>query len=189
MKVLSLNVHGLRKRSKRLSAFRLFKKLGCDIVALQESYVTDELIEQWTREWGGRIHATPGTNHSKGNVLLLSKHFVGEHVEFTEQNDRIQTLSFKLDGENYQIVNCYGPCEQNLKKAFLHELERYVEGINVDGTNVIMLGDFNLTLNKNLDVIAGHAHDAGFTKVFNEVINKLKCTDIWRQQHEIGPVA
>lgn len=43
MKVLSLNIRGLRKRSKRLSAFRLFKKMKYDVIALQESYVTEDL--------------------------------------------------------------------------------------------------------------------------------------------------
>lgn len=72
-KVLSLNIRGLRQNSKRRTLFHRLKQRQLAIVALQESYITAEDKDTWQREWGGKLFATPGTEHSKGNIILVAK--------------------------------------------------------------------------------------------------------------------
>lgn len=51
--------------------------------------------------------------------------------------------------------------------TLLTELDKYVKSVLQKNVNVIMLGDSNLTLDRQLDVIAGHNHDVGHVKLFN----------------------
>jgi len=55
LKILSLNVRGLRNTVKRKNLFRHFKENKYDIVCIQESHVTKCVVELWKREWGGRF--------------------------------------------------------------------------------------------------------------------------------------
>ena len=42
----------------------------------------------WEKQWGGRIFFNEGTNRSKGEFILVSKHFAGE-VNIKLEFDRI----------------------------------------------------------------------------------------------------
>ena len=64
LQVLSLNIRGLRKRSKRHTLMHRLKQRKCDVIGLQETYVDQEACKVWKQEWGGELYASPGTTHS-----------------------------------------------------------------------------------------------------------------------------
>ena len=96
LKVMSLNIRGLRQKGKRRTLFHRLKQRECSVVALQESYITIKDVDTWQREWGGKLYATPGTEHSRGNILV-SKNFVGTQLSYVEHSDRIQGLRFEIE--------------------------------------------------------------------------------------------
>ena len=71
IKLLSLNVRGLRGRNKRTSIFQYVKEKRIDICFLQETHCTlnDEII--WANEWMGDIHFSNGTNLARGVIILI----------------------------------------------------------------------------------------------------------------------
>eukprot|EP00745_Piridium_sociabile_P005486 TRINITY_DN133858_c0_g1_i1.p1 TRINITY_DN133858_c0_g1~~TRINITY_DN133858_c0_g1_i1.p1 ORF type:complete len:182 (-),score=8.47 TRINITY_DN133858_c0_g1_i1:60-605(-) len=49
--------------------------------------------------------------------------------------------------------------------------------------DLIVVGDFNCTLNSELDIISGYPHDKLETETFKHTIELLGLTDIWRLYH------
>ena len=51
-KIISLNVNGMRRNTKRKNTFSLIRKQKVDIACLQETHITDDTYELWKKEWG-----------------------------------------------------------------------------------------------------------------------------------------
>ena len=72
LKLLSLNVRGLRNISKRGAIFSFLKIQKATIFCLQETYSSPDDDEKlWSAELGGKIIYSHGTTHSKGVCILL----------------------------------------------------------------------------------------------------------------------
>lgn len=71
--ISSLNVRGLREYKKRSSLFFWLKQKKFDIILLQETYLTDNLLAKIQKEWDGKIMLNAGTEHSKGSAILFRK--------------------------------------------------------------------------------------------------------------------
>ena len=75
LKVVTLNVSGLRNARKRKCIFQILKRKNVDIACLQESYITENVSKEWEKEWGGNILFCEGTNHGRGQLILINKRF------------------------------------------------------------------------------------------------------------------
>ena len=71
LKILSLNVRGLRNTNKRRAIFSYLKDQKATISNLQETFSKPEGEEIWTAEWGGKGFFSHGTEHSKGVTMLI----------------------------------------------------------------------------------------------------------------------
>ena len=69
---LTLNVRGIRDRSKREKMFNWFRSKSIDIIYLQETYSTPDIEKKWQLEWGGKCIFSHGTSHSKGVLVLIN---------------------------------------------------------------------------------------------------------------------
>ena len=78
-KTLSLNVRGIRSFEKRKSIFNWLYKQNSDICFLQETYSTEEIENQWKKQWSGDIYFAHGSNHSRGVAILIRKSFPALH--------------------------------------------------------------------------------------------------------------
>ncbi len=187
LKFLSLNVRGLRQKSKRKTLFHRLRQRKCDITLLQETYVTKEDCNVWKKEWGGKLYATPGTVHSKGNIILLAKHFEGKNIQYIELNARIQMLKFDYLDQQYATVNVYNPsndkdkidCFKELSNFIIQELGPSEETVQ----NLVLMGDFNSMFDPKKDNISGAPHSQKLVQAFQDCISLLGCTDIWREMH------
>ena len=72
LKLLSLNIRGLRDFVKRKAVVNWINKQNADIIFLQETYRTAEIENEWKYQWKGDMFFSHGSNHSKG-VLILTK--------------------------------------------------------------------------------------------------------------------
>ena len=71
LKILSLNVRGLRKQEKRRAIFCNLKKQKASIFCLQETFSKKEGETIWRAEWGGHIIFSNGSEHSRGVCFLV----------------------------------------------------------------------------------------------------------------------
>lgn len=121
MRIATINVRGLRQRRKRLSIFRQIRKKGIDICVIQEAYITDSDIRQWSVEWGGLLKAIPHNNRSRGLITLIGKNASiedVEHVILPDVANRIQLVKFVFEGEQFCLFNTYAPNDVTQKIAF-----------------------------------------------------------------------
>ena len=68
---LSINARGLNQARKRRQVFRWAHNSKADIIFLQETYSTESVEEIWRSEWGGKIHYSHGSRHSRGVMILF----------------------------------------------------------------------------------------------------------------------
>lgn len=173
---ISLNVRGLRNSSKRKRIFMELKQRKTDIICLQETYVTEEVIEQWKIEWGGEIVFFEGTRHGRGQMILFRKGFHFNWItEF--RNDRILGVRIKAERETV-IFNVYAPCGRKETIDFFNNLEQIVNESVADLK--VLCGDFNAVMCNEKDIISGEKHPIAVVKAFNELVDQCELNDIWR---------
>ena len=138
--VCSLNIRGLRNKIKRKAIFHYLKKNLYDIICLQETYITDNDIDEWEREWGGRMFYSSVSTHSMGQAILVRKNFPFDvHCIFKSQ--RIIIAEVQLEEETVSVANIYGPNEKAQRKDFFNGIQRCFDD-NTTGGNIVC-GDFN----------------------------------------------
>ena len=175
----SLNARGLNKKSKRYTVFNKCKNF--DVVCLQETYITDAKYESWKRDWPGDFLYTPGSCHSKGQIILINKNLKYDKIESLIQNERFLGVKLHLDNMVLKIINVYAPNPRADKLKFIQDL--YSIFNNITKENTIICGDFNIVLDNDLDICAGLKHDADLVKKFNDWVNNSLLLDAWRLLH------
>lgn len=118
LKILSLNVRGLNKTTKRRQLFRRIHQQNLDVTFLQETYSSPQTIKFWEAEWGGKIVESHGSNHSRG-VKILFKPKISVSIEkiIRDNNGRYFSSEVFLDDENrirrnkfISLETCPTPC-------------------------------------------------------------------------------
>ena len=181
-RLITINGRGLRNKIKRRAIFKYIKTNKIQVSCLQECHILDKDIELWEKEWGGEMFVLPGSEYSKGQIILVSKKLNANQYVEEKIGDRILKLSFVLNDEKFSIVNVYGPNNDFDKKKFLIDLYNVCVQIPNDVFYTIA-GDYNMYLNELLDNIAGAPHDKHVVQKFNDFITKLGLVDVWRIFH------
>ena len=180
IKLLSVNVHGLRSDIKRRSLFRFIKENKYNLVCLQETYITKELCDKWKKEWGGEMFSHEFSSHSSGQIILMKKSTF-DNVTLTYNSRRIQIVEFEIQSKKIAMVNVYAPNKSLEKQNFMDELATVVQ--NIDVHNIVVCGDFNCVLDNNLDIITGDTHPNITIKHFKDFVEKCDLYDSWRLFH------
>ena len=83
LKILSLNVRGLRNVGKRKATFSYLKNQKASVFCLQEIFSKKDDEKGWTSELGGKILFSHGTEHARGVCFMVNSHslFQVERVE------------------------------------------------------------------------------------------------------------
>ena len=181
IRIFSLNTRGLRNKLKRRALFALFKEKRFDIICLQETHVTRKEAFIWEKEWGGRLFYNSGSEYSKGEIILMSKHFQGE-ITFVQHTNRVLIVSVKTQSLNFTIANVYAPNDSLEKRTFFNTLQNLLQGL--DTCKLAVLGDFNTAVDKDLDIISGSPHNQRDVNKLKEIITMLDLTDSWRVFNE-----
>ena len=182
LKVVSLNVRGLRNRKKRRSLLYFFKKEKFDIVCLQETYLTKNDLHLIDREWGSTYHFSDGTHNSKGLLTLFNSNLKFNDLSLVMKNERVIVSKIVIDENVLTFVNVYAPCIQSEKSHFLDNLTSWVLHES-EAVNQVVLGDFNIVANNNLDIISGEKHSEKIVKSFNIFMSNLSLVDVWREKY------
>ena len=177
LNILSLNVNGLRNYDKRKILFRKFKEQKLDIICLQETYVTEDVVNKWKKEWGGELVYSVGTGRSKGQLILLGKHLLYDH-EVIHCSDRLLIIKLIVDNESICVCNAYAPNSTNEISRFMNDVTDFLFEIAVD--KIIMCGDFNTVACNEKDIISGEKHSETAVNNFNDFIDDNNFYDAYR---------
>ena len=184
VKILTLNCRGLNNQRKRRTFFRHFKQQKYDIICLQETYIKSSDYDKWKKEWCGQLFHSTGTTHSKGQLILINKHFQGVNISIKYEDSRILAVTFEHMGEKHILINAYGPSDSDSGKIqFVNELAKTVQKLKSDSEQIILVGDMNIMANNKLDNVAGNNHNSSVVAEFHDVISSMDVYDTWRLFH------
>ena len=175
--IISLNVNGLRNTTRRKSLFRKFKESSSEIICLQETYITEDVADQWKREWGGELIFSTGTARSRGQVILFKKDLEAER-EIIHIDDRVIIVKIIINSISLYICNAYAPNQDHDVIHFLENLSVLIS--NYDPDKLIICGDFNTVMDNNMDIISGEPHTQAKVDALQNFTHVNNIFDIYR---------
>ena len=154
LKLLSLNVRGLRNTNKRRAIFSYLKAQKAAIFCLQETYSLTEDEKVWSAEWGNNIFFSHGSSHSKGVCILVnpsSKSFHLRNVQ-VDSEGRFLIVKATIDDKFFFILNIYAPTDYRDQDRFIQILSEQLVS-KTDTSKIIIAGDWILLLIQSINVV------------------------------------
>ena len=173
-KIFSLNTRGLANNEKRRAIFDKHR-FHADLLILQETHSTPEIENIWQNEWGcGKIYYSHGSNSARGIAVCTAK-----QLQITNFYHDLNGRSIILDIiENNQIVSIAAIYAPNTDSPeFFSELT--VE-LRKRQENKIIVGDFNLTLDLDLDRENTYCNNNKAKEEVEGIMDEFMLLDIWR---------
>ena len=103
LKIVSINVRGIRDKQKRCSIINWLKQNHYDIVCLQETYITNDIvkeIEQDFSSFGKIISSCSDSSHSRGVSIALSCKSQGLEVINVNKDTNARKIALNIKDIN-----------------------------------------------------------------------------------------
>ena len=154
--LISLNVKGIRDRNKRKNIFNWCKEKQGNIIFLQETFSTPDIVSKWDSIWEGKCFYSHGTYHSKGVMILIdSKIDIKLNHIVIDTEGRYIFIVSQIQGQELHVVlgNVYFPVgnREMEQVEFLHKIQGILNRNEFKDRPFIIGGDFNMTRNVQLD--------------------------------------
>lgn len=182
LKVFSHNVQGLNSPNKRKKAFKQYKRLGADIILMQETHFSTSNHPQYFDKSFNQFHYTTFSNKSRGVAIFIKNSIIFEPQSiYKDEDSRFIILKGSINRRNVTIASLYAPNEAQTTffTKFFNILEQYIS------PHLIIGGDFNLSAHPALDRSKVAPSSKAFSKSINRSLSKLQLIDSWRA-HNIG---
>ena len=183
LKIVTINVRGIRDKKKRHILINWLKKRDFEIVCLQETFVTQESlsdIEKDFHEIGKYFASCTDSVHSRGVGILIS-HKINQwkllNVHRDTEGRKVMINIKNLSGEVYSISSLYVPNNLQLRIQFIKNCNDWVKQNAADVQNLVITGDFN-TCYDEFDRESSKLDKSADT--FNEFIKKNDLIDSFR---------
>ncbi|VDI42406.1 Hypothetical predicted protein [Mytilus galloprovincialis] len=177
--IVSINANGLRDQSKFQKFCSFCSENYYDVVAIQETFWSDDLVTSFAKFWNGKIFYSCAETHRQGVAFLISKK-VEHEVNYIQSFDgRCVHIQLQQDDKLINIVNCYAPNSVLERTTFFENLS----GKLINTENIILLGDMNTSMSK-LDRCGKtqHTEDKSY-KTINQLCENFNIYDIWRARN------
>lgn len=198
LRLVSVNVRGLRSSDKRLNLFNQLLQSRWDIVFLQETYhASPAEADLWLRHGAGPGRAlqwqsfwSHGSTHSRGAGVLINPGapFTAQGAAMTDRAGRVVRVDGTLQDEPITLVNVYAPVEpENRADFFLNVL---LPMLPTDRPLCIG-GDFNCIadLRDQRSSSPSRHRLTGYAGGLEVVENSRDLVDAWRHQHPTNSTA
>ena len=119
-----------------------------DLVFLQETHCSFKAQNIWSSEWGNKCIFAHGTSNSRGVAILFTKKTASRVRDIIRDiNGRYIICKMEFEGFSVCVANIYAPNHDD--PQFFQNVQREIDSLEC--TTQIISGDFNLTLNPELD--------------------------------------
>jgi exonuclease III len=107
--IATLNVNGLRDANKRMGFLHWLCYSSFDIVCLQEVHaLSSDECSSWFQPFGFSSLISPGSNHSRGTVVLYKSYF-SLTGSFCGIDGRFVSCDFTFRDKAFCVVSLYAP--------------------------------------------------------------------------------
>ena len=121
---------------------------------MQETYSTEEIENQWKKQWPGDIYFAHGSFHSRGVAILVRKSFDFKLKSIrSDKEGRYLILETTIQDVPFLLVNIYAPNITTQQTMFFQTLSELIcdEGFNDSDKRIILGGDSNVAMDPDLD--------------------------------------
>ena len=177
VKILSLNVCGLRCAKKRRVMFTHLKDSDADIICIQETHagINDEKV--WSAEWGSGIFFSHGETNARGVAILFKRYRTATiHSAVNDNNGRYIIFDIAIDECRFTLVNLYAPNVDN--PTFFVDIFNKIQ--DIPNVEIMLIGDFNLALDSKLDRTSCTVRNKNATEILLSYMQRFELCDIWR---------
>ena len=148
--VVTMNVNGMSQKCKRRKILTHCKHERADIIALCDtrmSEATNKHFLNQTKEYN--IHSTLGKNGGRGVSILIHRNFPFQinEIKKDERNRNFLVINGTIYNRKISFAAIYGPNSDD--PGFFQYIFDTLQNQNT--THNIILGDFNVTRNHNID--------------------------------------
>ena len=178
IQIVSCNARGLGDPIKRRMLFNYYKKRG-NIICFQETHSCEQYEKMWANETGNKIIYSHGQTNSKGVCIAFDKQ-LGYRVVQAKSDNNGRIVACELENKDdprkrVTICNIYAPNQD--KPNFFLEVIRMVADMS---PNLIIIGDFNVVLDPNLDRHGSGYNNKKAQATLLEIMNDMSLIEIWR---------
>ena len=114
LKIISLNVRGLRDDAKRREVFNWLRRKTQSIYMLQEVHCTENTKHLWSAEWGYQAIFSSCKSNKAGVCLLFNNNFNLQIQKLhSDRLGRFIICDLKADGKCLTLANIYAPNDDN----------------------------------------------------------------------------
>ena len=166
------------EKSKRKSIFESYRGIS-DLLILQETHSSQMYEKMWETEWGGDIIFNHGTSASRGLAVLMKKGMKNA-IKNIYKDEEGRTIVFDIleNDTLVTIVALYAPnvdCPKYFQDISFQIKER--------SENKILIGDFNLALDVELDRKNTYYNNNKSLEVVQSLMEEYCLVDVWRLQN------
>ena len=145
------NFGGIRDPLKQDLVLGLCRKQNKYISILTETHIKHDQILHIRNNCWGPIFLSPGSSHTKG--LTAQLHPGHEGVTEVDTDPKGRFVSSKVTFSNNRVLCFCAPSRHNTREQlvrglFFERLQNYMENKCEGNENKIILGDFNITMDK-----------------------------------------
>ena len=149
--MICANVSGIRDPWKQDLALAFCRKQIKYISILTETHIKHDQILHIRNNWLGPIFLSSGSSHTKG--LIAQLHPGLEDVTKVDNDPKGRFVSSKVTLSNNRVLCFCVSSRHNTRKQlvrgrFFEKLQNYMENKCEGNENKIILGDFNITMDK-----------------------------------------
>ena len=181
---MSLNVHGLGNRQKRLSIINhfLYPTTGHpppDIIFFQETHSSLEMESLWKQDFKCRNIYFSHDKPNAGGLLTIIKSHVPFKLKNVVRSESFLLIHCTIDGEDYVLVNLRNPLLKPQKKFSSWLFDLWTAVSKFPTHKILLGGDFNALLDEN----DSRPRTLPYSRVFNQFLEESDLTDCWRVFH------
>ena len=135
------------------------------------------------KQWSGDIYFAHGSNHSRGVAILIRKSFDFKLKSIrSDEEGRYLILETAIQDVSFLLVNIYAPNTTTKQSLFFQTLSELIcdEGFKDSDYKIVLRGDFNVTMDPNLDCSGGNPVLKDSVKCVEDIMINYDLVDIWR---------
>lgn len=182
LKILSFNTQGLGGIKKQKDVFDYLQTKNFDIYCLQDTHFTAGQEKYIRNRWEGNCYFSfaPQSNARGAAIFFGPKTDYKIHSQNHDTDGNFLILDMTIYNKRLSLINIYGPNKDN--PTFYENLFKSISEIGND--TYIICGDFNLTMDPNLDSFNyKHINNPKARKFVTDKIKENNLFDAFRELH------
>lgn len=182
LKILTVNCQGLEETNKRKDVLNHLKAKNYDIYFIQDTHFVNTNENLIQTQWGYKVYFNSYISNSRGAAILLNNNCeIKVHNQFNDNSGNYIILDVTVENLNFILVNIYGLNTDS--PEFYKELSNKIEDI-YSTQHLVLGGDFNLVLNKNLDTMNYlHLNNPNSRQKVLNLMDNFNLKDIYRSNN------